>query len=264
MAVEVGGARTALAGATMGVFEGEAPAGPGDAYRLVLDGGPAWPDPCSRAQPQGLHGPSAVVDPGAFPWSDAAWPGLDPDDLVLYELHVGTFTPEGTFDAVVPRLRALRELGRHRVELMPVAQFPGRRNWGYDGVAPVRRTGAYGGPDGLRRSSTPPRARARRWCSTSSTTTSARGNYLATFGPYFTDRYRTPWGEALNFDGAGSDGGARVRRSTTRSCGSREYHVDGLRLDAVHAIFDPGAPPHSGASWPSAVRARPRGGRTLS
>ena len=123
----------------------------GDRYRYRLDGGPAYPDPCSRFQPEGPHGPSQVVDPSAYGWRDRDWAGLGPDGLVIYELHVGTFTPDGTFDAVIPRLPELAALGVTAIELMPVAEFPGRRNWGYDGVDLYSPSSVYGGPEGLRR-----------------------------------------------------------------------------------------------------------------
>src|SRR4051812_17665101 len=148
LTVELGARAVALEGDD-GVFEGRLDAAPGDDYRLRPDGGEALPDPCSRHQPEGVRGPSRVVDPGAFTWDEGGWAGLDRRGLVLYELHVGTFTPEGTFAAAAERLPALAELGVTAIELMPVATFPGRRNWGYDGLYGWAPHHVYGGPEGL-------------------------------------------------------------------------------------------------------------------
>jgi maltooligosyltrehalose trehalohydrolase len=215
---------------------------PGDRYVYLLDGERERPDPASRDQPEGVHGPSRVVDPSAFAWTDAGWRGLPLPAMVLYELHVGTFTPEGTFEAVIPRLPRLTELGVTAIELMPVASFPGSRNWGYDGVGLFAPQHGYGGPEGLRRLVDA--------CHAAGLAVimdvvynhlGPEGNYLAEFGPYFTDRHRTPWGQAVNFDGEGS----RAVRDfvIANACAwVAEYHCDGLRLDAVHGIFDDGAP----------------------
>jgi maltooligosyltrehalose trehalohydrolase len=214
----------------------DAPAGADYTYRL--DGGPDRPDPVSRFQPHGVHGPSRIVAPEGFAWSDAGWRGLAMADLVLYELHVGTFGPEGTFDGVMARLEYLAELGVTAVELMPVAAFAGTRNWGYDGAHPYAPHAAYGGPDGLRRLVD---AAHRRGLGIVLDVVynhvGPEGNYLAEFGPYVTDRDRTPWGPALNVDGPDSD---EVRRYVVDNAlyWVTEYHVDGLRLDAVHAIVD--------------------------
>ncbi|MFN2432448.1 MAG: malto-oligosyltrehalose trehalohydrolase [Gemmatimonadota bacterium] len=222
-----------------GVFEGTvAGAGAGDDYLFRLDGGPELPDPVSRHQPAGVHGPSRVVDPAAFAWSDGEWRGRETAELVLYELHVGTFTAAGTFRAAAERLPALRELGVTAVELMPVAQFPGARNWGYDGVFPYAPQSTYGGPEGLRR--LVDAAHAIDLAVILDVVYShlgPEGNVLERYGPYFTDRYRTPWGRAVNFDAAGSD---EVRRYVLDNARYwiAELHVDGLRLDAVHAIYD--------------------------
>ncbi|HEV2440056.1 MAG TPA: malto-oligosyltrehalose trehalohydrolase [bacterium] len=205
-------------------------------YRYVLDGGAEYPDPASRLQPDGVHGPSQVVDP-AFTWADAGWRGLALADHIIYELHVGTFSPEGTFDGVIGELDALVDLGVTAIELMPVAQFPGTRNWGYDGVYLYAVHTAYGGPDGLKRLVD---ACHRRGLAVILDAVynhlGPEGNYLAAFGPYFTDRHRTPWGDAINFDGPGSD---EVRRWVIDNACRwiAEFHIDGLRLDAVHAIF---------------------------
>jgi maltooligosyltrehalose trehalohydrolase len=229
-------------------------AGAGDRYRYLVDGNGPFPDPCSRFQPDGPHGPSAVVDPAAFAWTDGDWPGLGPDGLVIYELHVGTFTAAGTFDAVIPELERLRELGVTAIELMPVAEFPGRRNWGYDGVDLCAPSHVYGGPAGLRRLvDAAHRAGLGVILDVVYNHLGPDGNYLRAFSPhYFTDRYTTPWGDALNYDGPHS----RAVRDFVCTSACRwlaEYHLDGLRLDAVHAIHDHG-PVHILAEL--AVRAR--------
>lgn len=213
---------------------------PGARYRYQLDGGAAVPDPASRAQPEGVHGPSAVVDPHAFRWTDAAWPGLSPDDLVLYELHVGTFTPEGTFDAAIGRLDDLAALGVTAVEVMPVAAFAGARNWGYDGVALFAPAAPYGGPEGLRRLVDAAHARGLGVILDAVYNHfGPDGNYLyaVTGGRFFTNRHTTPWGDAVAYDGpdAGPVRGFVIENALHWA---HEYHVDGLRLDATHAVHD--------------------------
>ncbi|MBK8010956.1 MAG: malto-oligosyltrehalose trehalohydrolase [Deltaproteobacteria bacterium] len=222
-----------------GVFEAVVDdAAPNDDYFFVVDGAHDRPDPVTRWQPHGVHGASRVVDPAAFAWTDGAWKGRALKDLVLYELHVGTFTPEGTFDAAIEKLPHLLSLGITAVELMPVAQCPGARNWGYDGVALYAPQHSFGGPDGLKRLVDA--------CHAAGLAVvldvvynhlGPEGNYLGVYGPYFTDRYKTPWGDALNFDGAGSDDVRRFFIDNTLYW-ITEYHFDGLRLDAVHGIFD--------------------------
>ncbi|MFA9431752.1 MULTISPECIES: malto-oligosyltrehalose trehalohydrolase [unclassified Egicoccus] len=213
----------------------------GDRYRYRLAGiEEDRNDPASRWQPEGLHGPSAVDDP-AFAWTDAGWVCPPLHEQVLYELHVGTFTPEGTFDAIVARLGELRELGVTTIELMPIWQFPGERNWGYDGVLPYAVQHSYGGPAGLRR--LVDAAHAAGIAVVLDVVYNHFGpedNHLPDFGPYLTDRYDTPWGQAVNVDGPHSDG---VRRYFVENAVRwiREFHVDGLRLDAVHAILDQSA-----------------------
>jgi maltooligosyltrehalose trehalohydrolase len=215
---------------------------PGSDYFYRLDGQTERPDPASRWQPHGVHGPSRVVEPG-FAWADATWPGLPLRDYVLYELHVGTFSEAGTFDGVISRLSELKELGVTAIELMPVAQFPGSRNWGYDGVYPFAVQDSYGGPAGLKRLVN---AAHRQGLAVVLDAVynhlGPEGNYLREFGPYFTDRYRTPWGQALNFDGPHSD---EVRRYFVENAlyWQTEFHLDALRLDAVHAIHDFSAVP---------------------
>lgn len=219
----------------------EAP--PGTRYFFRLDGGSDLPDPASCYQPDGVHRASAVLDHGAVAWSDGGWRGITSEEMILYELHVGAFTQEGTFAAVIPRLSELRRLGVTAIELMPVAQFPGGRNWGYDGVHPFAVQNTYGGPQGLKALVDA--------CHNVGLAVvldvvynhlGPEGNYLREFGPYFTSRYRTPWGEAVNFDGAGNDG---VRNFFLENAlhWFEHYHVDALRLDAVHAIFDFSAKP---------------------
>jgi maltooligosyltrehalose trehalohydrolase len=200
------------------------------------------PDPASRFQPDGVHGPSEVTD-SSFAWTDTGWGGLPLEKFVLYELHVGTFTPEGTFEAIISYLSYLRELGVTVLELMPVAQFPGTRNWGYDGVFPFAVQNSYGGPLGLKRL-----VNACHEAGLGVTLDvvynhlGPEGNYFSDFGPYFTDRYRTPWGPAMNFDGLGSDG---VRQYFLENAlyWLDQFHIDALRLDAVHAIVDKSARP---------------------
>ncbi len=215
---------------------------PGHRYLFRLSDGKERPDPASRLQSLGVHSPSEVVDP-AFEWHDHAWTGRSLRDYRFYEAHVGTFSTEGTFDAVHNRLGDLATLGITAVELMPVAQFPGDRNWGYDGVYPFAVQGSYGGPAGLKRLVDA--------CHSHGLAVvldvvynhlGPEGNYLADFGPYFTHRYRTPWGQALNFDGPGCD---EVRRFFIENAlyWQTEFHIDALRLDAVHAICDASAFP---------------------
>jgi maltooligosyltrehalose trehalohydrolase len=210
---------------------------PGTRYLYSLDGGEGRPDPASRCQPDGVHGPSRVVD-RRFDWRDEGWRGIPLGQYIFYELHVGTFTPEGTFEAVIPHLDRLADLGVTAVELMPVAQFPGRRNWGYDGVLPFAVQNSYGGPEGLKRLVDACHARGLAVVlDLVYNHLGPEGNYLGEFGPYFTSRYKTPWGLALNFDGPESD---PVRHYFIENAWQwiADFHVDGLRLDAVHAIAD--------------------------
>ncbi len=218
-------------------FDGVLPAESGDRYWYWLDGAVRRPDPASRSQPDGVHGASQVIDP-SFLWSDGLWRGIALEKYIFYELHVGTFTPDGTFDGAISRLDYLCELGITAVELMPVAQFPGERNWGYDGTFLFAPQNSYGGPDGLKRLVDA--------CHTRGLAVTLdvvynhlgpEGNYLHAFGPYFTDRYRTPWGDAVNFDGPNSD---QVRHYFIANAlyWISEFHVDALRLDAIHGIYD--------------------------
>jgi maltooligosyltrehalose trehalohydrolase len=212
---------------------------PGDRYFYGLDGTRMLPDPVSRLQPEGVHGPSAIVDPNTFEWSDDDWQGIALHDLLLYELHVGTYTADGTFMALLPYLDYLKnDVGVTAVELMPVAEFSGTRNWGYDGVHPYAPHATYGGPVGLK---TLVNACHRKGLAVVLDVVynhlGPEGNYLSQYGPYFTDRYQTPWGQAVNFDGDESD---EVRRYFIDNAlyWVTEYHIDALRLDAIHGIFD--------------------------
>jgi len=200
------------------------------------------PDPASRCQPHGVHHASAVVD-WHFDWQDDDWRGIPLKDYICYEVHVGTFTPEGTFDAVINHLDDLKDLGITALELMPVAQFPGGRNWGYDGVHPFAVQNTYGGPQGLKRLVNACHQRGLAVVmDVVYNHIGPEGNYLGEFGHYFTDRHRTPWGEAINFDAPHSD---EVRRFFIENAlyWIDEFHIDALRLDAVHAIYDFSARP---------------------
>lgn len=210
---------------------------PGTLYRYRIEGKDPLPDPASRFQPQGVHGPSMVIDP-AYKWTDDDWKGVPMKDMIQYELHVGTFTSEGTFDGIKNKLSYLAELGVNTIELMPISQFPGGRNWGYDGVFPHAVQNTYGGPQGLK--SLVNEAHKLGMAVILDVVYNHQGpegNYLAEFGPYFTEKYRTFWGSAINFDDAWCDG---VRNYYWQNAlmWLDEYHLDGLRLDAVHAIWD--------------------------
>ncbi len=213
----------------------------GTCYMYLLDDGSERPDPASRFQPKGVHGPSQVVNPAGFLWSDNGWKGIPLEDYVIYELHVGAFSGEGTFESIIPRLDYLVELGVTAVELMPVSQFSGERNWGYDGVYPFAPQNSYGGPDGLKRLvDACHRRRLAVIFDVVYNHQGPEGNYSGCFGHYSTERYRTLWGDAVNFDGPDSD---HVRHFIVSNAlyWITEYHVDALRLDAIHGIFDFGA-----------------------
>jgi maltooligosyltrehalose trehalohydrolase len=214
-------------------------AGPGTDYKFAVnDDAQAWPDPRSEWQPYGVHGASRVYDQTAFAWSDGGWQAPPLSRGVIYELHIGTFTPKGTFGSAIERLDYLVELGITHVELMPVAAFPGSRGWGYDGAALFAVYEEYGGPDGLKRLVDACHARGLAvLLDVVYNHFGPVGNYSGKFGPYLTDRHHTPWGGAINFDDWGSD---EVRRFFCDNAlmWMRDYHMDGLRLDAVHEIFD--------------------------
>ncbi len=210
---------------------------PGDLYQFLLDGTDTYPDPASLGQPQGVHGPSQAVNLGIFAWNDAGWT-TSLDQYIIYELHTGTFTQEGTFAAIEQKLDYLLELGVTAIEIMPVAQFPGARNWGYDGVFPFAVQDSYGGAHALQHLVD--------CCHQKGMAVildvvynhvGPEGNYLGEFGKYFTDKYHTPWGGAINFDDAWCDG---VRRYVVENVlmWFRDFHIDALRMDAVHAFKD--------------------------
>jgi len=234
-----------------GYFYGELnglPTGSRYQYRLFARSAPddadalVRPDPASRSQPDGIHGPSQVI-PGDFPWQDGHWHGLPLSRYIIYEAHVGTMAEEGTFESMIARLEDLKQLGITALELMPVAQFPGNRNWGYDGVYPFAAHSGYGGAEGLKRLvDACHRAGLAVILDVVYNHLGPEGNYLADFGPYFTDAYKTPWGAAINFDGPDS---APVRRYFIENAlyWITECHIDALRLDAVHAIYDFSARP---------------------
>jgi maltooligosyltrehalose trehalohydrolase len=210
---------------------------PGTRYKFLIDGANAWPDPASQSQPDGVHESSEVVDP-AFAWTAAPWHGLPVEDYIIYELHVGTFTYEGTFDAAAEQLSRLKELGITAIELMPVAQFPGSRNWGYDGVYPYAVQASYGGPAGLKRFVDQAHQQGLAVVlDVVYNHLGPEGNYLGQFGPYFTDRYHTPWGQAINFDGP--DGAAcGTISSKTRCTGSGSITLTACAWTRCTRIFD--------------------------
>ncbi|MFO7692916.1 MAG: malto-oligosyltrehalose trehalohydrolase [Vicinamibacterales bacterium] len=226
----------------------------GERYRYRLDGGQLLPDPASRYQPEGVHGPSAVVDWRSFPWSDGAWTGLPLEETVLYELHVGTFTPEGTFAAAADRLPDLKDLGVTAIELMPVADFPGRWNWGYDGVAPFAPARCYGHPDDLRRLvDAAHRLGLAVHLDVVYNHLGPDGAYQSAFSrDYYSAAHTSPWGAAMNFDGPRSQ---PVRDYVVENGlhWVHEYHIDGLRLDATHAIVDQ-SPRHILAVFAASIR----------
>ncbi len=240
--VDSRGSRRAMTAVGWGWFElQEGAVEAGDDYSFVLDGGAARPDPRSPWQPHGVHGPSRAVDHDAFVWTDQGWRGRSWRDCVVYELHVGTFSAAGTLAGAVEHLDHLVDLGVGAVELLPVTAFPGTRGWGYDGVDLFAVHEAYGGPEALKRFvDACHRAGIAVVIDVVYNHLGPDGNYLGEFGPYFTDRHRTPWGDAVNYDGAGSD---EVRRFVVDNAlmWLRDYHCDGLRLDAVHAIVDTSA-----------------------
>ncbi len=243
-----------------GWFSAEvAGAGDGTRYAIVLPDGRVRPDPASRRQPDGVHAASEVFDPGRHPWADGAWKGVPQEALAFYELHVGTFTPEGTLDAAAGRLPELIDLGVSCVELMPVQPFAGARNWGYDGVALYAVHEAYGGPAALQRFVDRAHALELAVClDVVFNHLGPEGNYLPELGTYFTSRHRSPWGDGLDFDGP-SSGPVRELMIGAAVQWTRDFHVDALRLDATHAIPDD-SPRHLVAELCERVRAE--AGRT--
>ena len=237
LSAEINGLTLELNRGEAGVFSGKAEARAGDRY-CYLVGDRRLPDPVSRLLPEGVHGRTEIVDPDAFVWTDESWRGLGSNEYVIYELHVGTFSPEGTFDGVIKKLDHLRALGVTAIEIMPVAAFPGDHNWGYDGVSLYAVHARYGGPEGLKRLvNAAHHAGLAVVLDVVYNHLGAEGNYLREFGPYFTDRYHTVWGDAINYDG---DSSQQVRKYVIENAlyWIREYHIDGLRLDAIQAIYD--------------------------
>ena len=250
----------AMEGTSGGWREAIVPAAAGMRYRFRIEGGLEVPDPASRRNPEDVHGPSEVVDPADFEWDDGAWSGRRWEEAVIYELHVGTFTPEGTFAAAISRLDYLAALGVTAIEIMPLADFPGGHNWGYDGVLPFAPDAAYGTPQDLKRFVAAAHARGLMvLLDVVYNHFGPEGNYLHVYArPFFTERHQTPWGAALNFDGADS----RVVRDYfihNALYWIEEYHLDGLRFDAVHSISDD-SKPHILVEIAERVRAGP--GRT--
>jgi maltooligosyltrehalose trehalohydrolase len=240
--VEIRGERLPMSAGEDGWWSAEIPSlEPGTDYTFALDGGAPLPDPRSPWQPHGIHGPSRTIDHARFPWTDWHWQARPLSAALFYELHIGTFTPEGTFKAAIEKLDHLVQLAITHVELMPVAEFSGSRGWGYDGVYLYAPHHAYGEPDDLKRLVDACHARGLAIIlDVVYNHLGPAGNYLDRFGPYFTDHYATPWGAAVNFDGLFSD---EVRRFFCDNAlmWLRDYHFDGLRLDAVHAIIDTSA-----------------------
>jgi maltooligosyltrehalose trehalohydrolase len=217
-------------------------AGPGSQYQFRIEDRKV-PDPASRYQPVGVHGPSEVIDPRTFPWKSADWRGRSWEETVLYELHVGTFSPEGTFAGAEQKLDYLSSLGITAIEIMPVSSFPGQRNWGYDGVLPYAPTACYGRPEDLKHFIDAAHMKGLMvFLDVVYNHFGPEGNYLHLYSPqFFTERHKTPWGQAINFDGLGS---RTVRDYFVHNAlyWLEEYRVDGLRLDAVHAIYDDSKP----------------------
>jgi maltooligosyltrehalose trehalohydrolase len=244
LVTEVGSSRVVLDQCGEGWFELITDAAkPGSQYCFRIDDAKEVPDPASRFQPRDVHGPSEVINPDAFDWQDNAWRGRRWEESIIYELHVGTFTPAGDFSFVRRRLDYLADLGITAVELMPVADFPGRRNWGYDGVFPFAPDSTYGRPEALKDLVQSAHERGIMvFLDVVYNHFGPEGNYLGTYAPqFFTSRHRTPWGNGINFDGADS----RVVRDFfihNALYWLTEYHFDGLRLDAVHAIIDDSTP----------------------
>ena len=210
----------------------------GDQYFYVLNGNEKFPDPASRYQPEGVHGPSEIIDPERFPWTDVGWKSIPLQKMIQYELHVGTFSPTEDFNGIIEKLPYLKDLGINTIELLPVAQFPGHRNWGYDGVYPFAVQWSYGGPAGL--------AKLVDTCHRNGFAVildvvynhlGPEGNYFGKYGPYFSGKYKTAWGQAINFDDRYADGMINYVIQNVRYW-LWDLHLDGLRLDAVHAIYD--------------------------
>jgi maltooligosyltrehalose trehalohydrolase len=234
------GLKKTIRGYHEGIAEGVKP---GARYVYCLDRKKDRPDPASMFQPEGVHGPSQIIDNRGFRWADANWRGLSLQDYIIYEVHVGTYSAEGTLAAIIPHLDEIEKLGVTALELMPLAQFPGGRNWGYDGAFPFAVQNSYGGPEGLK---TLVDACHQRGLAVVLDVVynhlGPEGNYLGDFAPYFTDQYRSFWGQALNFDGPDSDEVVHFYIENALYW-LRDFHIDALRLDAIHGIVDCSAQP---------------------
>lgn len=225
-----------------GYFITEVETPPGTKYLYIIDDAEkGLPDPASQFQPEGVHGVSEVIDHRSFQWNDSNWKGIPFEETILYELHIGTFTEQGTFESAIEKLDLLTEIGINAIEIMPVAQFPGNRNWGYDGVYPYAVQNSYGGPEGLKKLVDACHQKGIAvFLDVVYNHQGPEGNYIEQFAPYFTDHYKTPWGKALNFDAEWSDG-VRECYSENAIYWLENFHIDGLRFDAIHAIYDFGA-----------------------
>lgn len=238
--------------------------GPGDRYYYELDNGQLRPDPVSYYQPDGVHKSSMVVDHRVFPWGDAEWKGIAKKDLIIYELHVGTFTEEGTFQGVIRQLDYLRDLGITAIELMPVAQSPGRWNWGYDGVNSYAPRNTYGSPDDLKALvDAAHEAGIAVLLDVVYNHLGPEGNYMAEFAPYFSEKHHTPWGSAFNVDDPLHAGPVRSYLIENSLYWLREYHLDGLRLDAIHFIQDDSTPHITRELAEAVARFKQEVGRTI-
>ena len=221
-----------------GYWKIKTPAAPGTRYTYRLDSGAALPDPASFSQPEGVHGPSELTNPMNFAWTDKDWEGIPLSNMIIYELHPGSFSRSHDFEGILQKLDYFVDLGINALELMPLGQFPGDRNWGYDGVFPFAIQNSYGGISGFQRLVDAAHAKGIAIIvDVVYNHFGPEGNYVDQFGPYFTDRYHTPWGKAINMDDAWSDGVRNYFCQNARMW-LEDYHVDELRLDAVHAIKD--------------------------
>ncbi len=208
---------------------------------LIDDAEKGLPDPASQFQPEGVHGPSEVIDHTTYKWNDSNWKPIPFEEIILSELHIGTFTEEGTFESAIEKLDLLKEVGINAIENMPIAQFPGNRNWGYDGVYPYSVQNSYGGPEGLKKLVDACHQKGIAvFLDVVYNHQGPEGNYIEQFAPYFTDHYKTLWGKAINYDGEWADG-VRDFYSDNAVYWLKNFHIDGLRFDAIHAIFDFGA-----------------------
>jgi maltooligosyltrehalose trehalohydrolase len=234
---------------------------PGARYLYRLEGSRDRPDPASDCQPEGIHKASQIIDHSVFEWRDENWKGMPLEDMIIYELHIGTFTPQGTFDSAAEKMKDLADLGINALNIMPVAQFPGGRNWGYDGAHPFAVQNTYGGPDGFKRfMDACHRLRMAVILDVVYNHLGPEGSYLSEFGPYFTEKYASPWGKAVNFDDAWSD---EVRNFFIQNAlhWFEHFHLDALRLDAVHAIYDMSARPFLRELKEEVVRFSEKSGR---